>query len=197
MNTAKAELSNKISIEYDLIVEELTMSLDWLNKSNDYTFLDSLKLSFTDNTYDKFLAQAIYSTSEIEFSLNGATARTFQATIIHEIAHHISFSYLGIRGHTLEFAIINYALYYKFNQDANTFFRSYDIAQDKAFPFLSINSFLFDTMVKNITFVDLTELSLKAVELAKSIRENSIPLNLSKTITYEDKNEQSPHLKVA
>lgn len=52
-------------------------------------------------------------------------------------------------------------------------------------------------MIKNITFVDLTELSLKAQELAKSIRENSIPLNLSKTITYEDKNEQSPHLKVA
>ena len=78
MNTAKAELSNKISIEYDLIVEELTMSLDWLNKSKDYTFLDSLKLTFTDNTYDKFLAQAIYSTSEIEFSLNGATARTFK-----------------------------------------------------------------------------------------------------------------------
>lgn len=141
MNTAKAELSNKISIEYDLIVEELTMSLDWLNKSKDYTFLDSLKLTFTDNTYDKFLAQAIYSTSEIEFSLNGATARTFQATIIHEIAHHISFSYLGIRGHTLEFAIINYALYYKFNQDANTFFAlRYRPRQSLSF---SINQFFF------------------------------------------------------
>jgi len=140
-----------------------------------------LNLAFEINEKSKWVAYANYKDESITFIINNLIGKNGIRTIIHEYAHHIAYSFCEANKHTLEFAIISYCLENRFFGESgrSEYFRSYDIHEDKAYHFISINSSEFDSIIKNIRFDSLRELSAKAEKLAEKIRKKSMPYTLA------------------
>lgn len=124
------------------------------------------------------IASAIYSKNLITSHIKRRIVAGIEMVLIHELAHHITYRYLNLTGHNLEFAIVTYCLQAMFMKDRRNFFRAYDIHEDKAYRFLSINPSEFDSFILNIEFNSFRELSNKASRLGHRIREKSVPMGL-------------------
>jgi len=125
------------------------------------------------------LATANYDEHKITIYKKKILNNDINDTVIHEIAHLVCFKFTGLKGHCLDFAIINYCLRHYYCR-GEIFFNSYDIHEDIAYRFLSINPNEFDYLIRNIRFESLRELSRKAMTLANKIRDRAIPYGLSK-----------------
>lgn len=111
-------------------------------------------------------------------------AYSYRATLIHELAHILVdyFGYITALGHNgyhcLEFALINYALQWRLlknhNKHNKSFFRSYDIDEDVAYPNLLISPCMFDSLVKLIEWNTLEDLACQCSKLAEKIRKRAI-----------------------
>lgn len=136
----------------------------------------------------EYSAYADTESDAISFNLFSVLERSHALTISHEFAHFVTFWAYGKLGHTLEFAIITYCLDFKFNGKTETFFRSYDIHQDKSYPYLSINPSQFDDFIKSIEWETLEELADKAKFLSEKIRKKQAFFSV-KTWSEEYKKE--------
>lgn len=124
------------------------------------------------------IATAYHTIGRISFYKAKLLNKNIDETYIHELAHIVTYRTIGITGHCLEFAIINYCLRKKY-KGGQIFFNSYDIHEDKAYRFLCINPSEFDSLITSIEFESFEELSNKASKLAKKIREKSVPMGLA------------------
>ncbi|WP_175878056.1 hypothetical protein [Burkholderia sp. BCC0097] len=151
-----------------------------LSYSLKYGNAENINLSFDINKWN-YAAFASTDKQQINVNIRSVLERKMTTTLIHEFAHHIAHDFEIETGgaHCLEFAIVTYCLEKKLLADGHkTFFNSYDIHEDPAFPYLSINAFHFDTLINNIIFSNIQELAQKAKKLANAIREKAIPLEL-------------------
>lgn len=184
LNELYLKLSTQIEQAYNDVRNEIAIfNFD----ENETAFIDDIALSFTTSKADELaLAFADFNNGNINFCLYTAFNRSFKYTAIHEFAHHIAKHYLSVSGHTLEFAIINYCLESKVFGKSGDYFRSYDIHEDTAYQFISLNPSSFDSLINNIYFSTLKELSQKASTLARKIREKAIPYGLAKLQEIEE-----------
>ncbi len=141
--------------------------------------LRNIKLYFTKDENNNYLAWANYSKNSITFNLSKCYKPQILKAAIHEISHLIVGKYLSKRlSHSLEFAIICYCIQYKTKIRTEDFFTSYDIREEISKPFLKINFAEFDYFIQCINWNSLQELAEKSKILADEIRKNSVPLNL-------------------
>jgi hypothetical protein len=163
-------ISNNVIKQFEDVKDELSIFI------HDYDF-NKISLAF-ENTKSNYFAYAEYQTDSITFMLDTLITKSVAMTIIHEYTHHVMNEYLYIKTHTLEFAITNYCLQNAYDPTSKCFLRSYDINEDKAYRFISINSDEFDSLIKNIHFSDMKDLSMKASRLANELRKNFVPFSL-------------------
>lgn len=135
------------------------------------SFLRNISLFFYNNEFSNVLANAWIKERDISWNLGSECNARFVKTLIHEIAHIVCYEYFSDQmKHTLEFAIVNYCMLHKYDSDYSEFFRSYDIHQDKAYSYISINPAQFDDFIRSIQWSTLRELTQRAEFLAMKIR---------------------------
>lgn len=170
----KAELSNDIQNQYEYVLSEL--------QENEIFLFDDLidellkyTVSFCHSSTHNYIAYADFQNKTTTFNVAQTTDYTY--TILHELAHQIVdiMKLQGLSGpHCLEFAIVTYALMYRFISNKSgfksTYFRAYDIHEDLAYSSLCINVSRFDDMIRAIDWDTLTTLSSEAKRLANKIR---------------------------
>ncbi|WP_186108320.1 MULTISPECIES: hypothetical protein [Burkholderia] len=143
------------------------------------SFIRNIPLRFNAQ-YGDYLAYATFSENAITYNLHAEVDSRIEKVLIHELAHLIACKF-GINSrHTLDFAILTYCIQDKLTSRNEQFFRAYDIHEDEAYPYLSINPFLFDKLIKQIEFKSIKELCVKSRNLAKLIRKQSLSIPLSK-----------------
>lgn len=160
-------------------ISDIKKTLNLLALLDDKNIFDEMIFNSEITTDGGTLATASYEEHKVTLYKRKILNNDINDTVIHEIAHLVCYSFTGLKGHCLEFAIINYCLrnYYC---GGEIFFNSYDIHEDQAYRFLSINPSEFDCLIRNIRFENLRELSNKSMTLARKIRERATPYGLSK-----------------
>ncbi|WP_440487296.1 hypothetical protein [Serratia nevei] len=174
MNELYEKSSLKIENDFNDYIEELTMFID----EDEENFLNNVSLSFEIKYEEDYYACAYFDNSQINFNLYHQLNTKAQLIIIHELAHLVSYRYLNLTNHCIEFAIINYCLVRKLINHKKHYFRSYDIHEDSHYYFISINPHFFDNLINSISFFSLEDLSKKAKRIADGIRKQSIKINL-------------------
>ncbi|WZB61427.1 hypothetical protein WJ970_29860 [Achromobacter xylosoxidans] len=106
MNELYEKSSLKIENDFNDYIEELTMFID----EDEENFLNNVSLSFEIKYEEDYYACAYFDNSQINFNLYHQLNTKAQLIIIHELAHLVSYRYLNLTNHCLEFAIINYCL---------------------------------------------------------------------------------------
>lgn len=161
------------------------------NSEQDKTLLDKTNLIFNNEASATYTGYALFDYNYFEFTenyqhsilFNVATMTDNSYFFIHELAHLICIHYdISSKNHSgphcLEFAIITYCIQWKaIYQHKNihkSFFRAYDIHEDKAYSILSINICQFDSFIKNIQWTTFDTLVNEAKRLADIIRRKSI-----------------------
>lgn len=171
-------LSLSIQYRYDFLVNEDSILAEHATQE-EQEFLNTISLRF-EAGYSNFLAMAHYNENAITYNLISEQEGRIERTLIHELAHLIAHKFNIKSNHSLEFAILNYCLQNTISRGSTNFFRSYDIHEDVAYPYLSVNSYLFDILIKEIKFTSLKDLCQKAQNMANMIRKQAISLPMSK-----------------
>lgn len=118
--------------------------------------------------------QILVYTDKINFSSEEVIAE-IDNTIIHELTHILLFFFPifygeeSITKHTLEFAIMNYVLFYQYTNEP-IFFNRYDFHEEPNYEKLKIDRANLDRFISTIKFENLNELYLKSVKYAQKIR---------------------------
>ena len=173
-------LADKKSFAYEFLGENIKANIyDIKRELYSLTLLDDINITYEISNNRRAKATAFISENKITFYKNILINGDINKEYIHELSHFVCFKFLKLQGHCLEFAIINYCLIKKYSA-SKVFFNSYDIHEDKAFTFLSINASEFDALICNIEFESFGELSRKAKRLAGKIREKCVPMDLAK-----------------
>lgn len=179
-------LADKKSFAYEYLEENIKANIHDIKRElysltllDDINLLDDIDITYEISNSRRAIATAFIAENKMTFYKNRLINSNINKEYIHELSHFICFHFLKLQGHCLEFAIISYCLIRKYSA-SKVFFNSYDIHEDKAFRFLSINASEFDALICNIEFESFGELSRKAKILATKIREKSVPLGLTK-----------------
>jgi hypothetical protein len=160
-------------------INDIKKSANLLAMLDDKNIFDEMIFSSEITNDTGALAAANYDEHKVTIYKRKILNNDINDTLIHEIAHLVCFRFTGLKGHCLDFAIINYCLRHYYC-GGEIFFDSYDIHEDIAYRFLSINPNEFDYFIRNIRFESLRELSKKATTLANKIRERATPYGLYK-----------------
>ncbi|MGQ4859201.1 hypothetical protein [Enterobacter roggenkampii] len=124
----------------------------------------------------KHQAQALFNYNTISFAVGVFNFDI--ALIFHELTHLIVY-YLSIankhnpiKEHVLEFAIVNYVLYYRYTKNSY-FFKYYDIHEEEHIAKMNINIFNFVKFIQRLKFKNINDLYLKAHAYANKVRQKT------------------------
>lgn len=135
-----------------------------------------------DSSFDIRQGVAYFNFNQILFNINeldynfGEDFFIPECLVIHEITHlllyyfSLLYNHRPMTEHNLEFAIFNYALFYRYTNTAYKL-RAYDIQDEKNLDYEKINLEHFDKLIRSIKFKNLNQLYLKTVELSNKIRQ--------------------------
>jgi hypothetical protein len=153
------------------------------NNASFATRLEAMAVSFEKWDFNRgaYFRKEDYTdkqSEEITINLHSGIKSRYKYMCIHEFSHMIAWNYISVYEHTLEFAIISYCLEIKLFGDKGSFFRAYDIAEDRAYSELFINPCKFDEVIRSIRFDTLDELTEKAMLIATKIRLKQAPFSV-------------------
>lgn len=173
------------------INQETENDIDRLTKFHINRALFWCRPFIKDSSFDIRQGVAYFNFNQILFNINeldynfGDEFFVPECLVIHEITHlllyyfSLLYNHRPMTEHDLEFAIFNYALFYRYT---NTVYklRAYDIQDEKNLDHEKINLNHFDRLIKSIKFKNLNQLYLKSVELSNKIRQKKRKSFLSK-----------------
>lgn len=171
--------------------EQIKNGLLMLDCNDDFKFkLEQITMGFeifdskSSGCYGWKNADLLYTQTKtdeyININLHSYIKNRYKYICIHEFTHMICYDFINVKDHTLEFAIVMYCLEVRLMEDTGSFFRSYDIAEDRAYQSLYINPSRFDGMIRGIKWGSLEELTEKALMMATRIRLKLAPFTVEK-----------------
>ncbi len=171
--------------------EEAENELDKLTKFHINRALFYCRPFVKDSSLDARQGVAYFKFNQILFNINeldynfGEEFFIPECLVIHEITHlllyyfSLLYNHRPMTEHDLEFAIFNYALFYRYTNSVYKL-RPYDIQDEKNLDYDKINLDKFEMFIKSIKFKNLNQLYLKTFELSNKIRQKKRKSFLSK-----------------